>query len=277
MPTIYLDILMILNWLIDYILLHATAFLLHQPYRSFRVVLAAALGGVSSCSVLLDFPPWTVPLYQGAIAVALVWMAFGWNGFGLLLRNACSFFIVSATFAGVALAVWYFAAPDGFVVICGVVYYDLSAFVLISLIVTAYFLMRIFERISKSKIPSEHFYDLKIGKGEKEVGVRALYDTGASPADVFSGRPVIIAERASVEKILPTDFPQEVSDSMQLLGVRLIPVQTLSETRLLPAFFADWICLQERKIRGVYVAVVPTLDNIQCQAIFGRELGEQLR
>jgi hypothetical protein len=114
---------------------------------------------------------------------------------------------------------------------------------------------------------------IKSGKG---VQLSALFDTGASPVDVFSGKPVVIAEREALMPILPPDFPPPDVREVPL-GVRLIPVRTISGQTLLPAFAADEIYINACKMGSVYVAVIDTLDKPQCQALFGRELGDHIK
>ena len=57
MPVLYLDVLVVTNWFIDYLLLSLTARLLHLPTRRLRMVVGAFIGGLSACQILLTVPP----------------------------------------------------------------------------------------------------------------------------------------------------------------------------------------------------------------------------
>ncbi|MBR7093047.1 MAG: sigma-E processing peptidase SpoIIGA [Clostridia bacterium] len=276
MPVIYLDVLIILNWVIDFVLLHATAFILHLPYRTWRLVAAGAVGGAGSCIVLLPLSAWPGLLCKLLLALLITLTAFGWNGYRPWLEHTAVFFIVSSVFAGIACAVWFFAAPRGMRMVQGVLYYDISVPWLIALTAGAYLLLRLADRLLCPRIPAGQIYPMEIGTEKGTVCLQALYDTGASPADVFSGRPAVVAERGALAAVLPADFPLDVQ-ALPARGVRLIPVRTLSGPALLPAFKARRLRIGDTALPGVYVAVTPTLGGQGYQALFGREVGHQIK
>ena len=55
MPVIYLDVLLAVNLLIDFLLLSATAYLLHIPVKRWRLVISAVIGAASAALIFL--PP----------------------------------------------------------------------------------------------------------------------------------------------------------------------------------------------------------------------------
>ena len=57
MPVIYLDVLVVLNWFIDFLLLSSTSRILRLPFKRWRLVLGALLGGISSCLIFLPAMP----------------------------------------------------------------------------------------------------------------------------------------------------------------------------------------------------------------------------
>ena len=88
MTTVYLDVLIAVNWLIDDLLLSGCARLLHLPYRRGRLVLGSLFGGCCACVILL--PP--LPVYL-SLAVKLVTagimalIGFPWLGVRAYLRQ----------------------------------------------------------------------------------------------------------------------------------------------------------------------------------------------
>ena len=46
MPIVYADVLVALNWVIDFLLLSATALFLHIPLNRVRVTLSSLIGGL---------------------------------------------------------------------------------------------------------------------------------------------------------------------------------------------------------------------------------------
>lgn len=59
--------------------------------------------------------------------------------------------LLSALFGGVAYALWFFAAPAGFYVVGGVVYYDVSPLMLTALTVVSYAAVSVWDRLTRKE------------------------------------------------------------------------------------------------------------------------------
>lgn len=139
MPVIYIDVLLALNLWIDFILLLATARILRLPRRRWRMVLGALLGAATSCLIFLpDLPTAAATAVKLAAACVILLVAFPWRGRLLYIKSVVVFFVISTLFAGMAGALYFFAAPQGFYVVGGVVYYDVSPLTLVLLTVVSY-------------------------------------------------------------------------------------------------------------------------------------------
>ena len=64
MPVIYLDVLVVLNWFIDFLLLSSTSRILRLPFKRWRLVLGALLGGISSCLIFCRPCRFTCPCWS---------------------------------------------------------------------------------------------------------------------------------------------------------------------------------------------------------------------
>ena len=134
--TIYVDVLMAVNFFISYFLLLACAKFLTLPAKRGRMAAASGLGAVFSLSVLLpEFPAVLSLAGKLLMSVAMVLCAFGFGGIKRLVRNTLAFYIINFAFAGLMVAIWYFFAPQGLVIRNSVVYFNLSPVLLILLTV----------------------------------------------------------------------------------------------------------------------------------------------
>ena len=296
MPVIYLDVLIALNWFVDYLLLSATSRVLRNPVRRWRIVAGALLGGVCSCLIFLPRMPAVLSFgIKLAAASLIVLTAFPWIGFKGYLKQLLVFFVRSAAFAGIAAAVWFFAAPSGFVVANGVVYYDVPPLLLVGLTVFSYLCIRLYDRFVRKKAPQNREFTLALDCGGGEVRVRALYDTGLHLVEPFSGSPVAVVRYAAIAHVLPPGLKEALAHSeasglsvglgaagSSALAVqsrlRLIPFQTVGGDGLLPAFQAKKaaICAPDgycKEISGVYIAVCPVLGRGEYEALVGSDLG----
>ncbi len=115
----------------------------------------------------------------------------------------------------------------------GVVYFDIDILTLTVSAVFCYCVLSIISRLTKSRTPQKSIYTIRLTYNGKTVEGKALFDTGNSLCDCFSGRPVIISEKAFVEPIL---FGK---DLIEAKNFRLIPFSTIKNGGALPSFLID--------------------------------------
>lgn len=300
MPVIYLDVLLALNLFIDFLLLLATVRLLRLPAKRWRLVLAALFGAGCSCLIFLPELPLPVSaLIKLAAAALILRIAFPWYGFWSYIKQITVFVIVSTIFAGLAFALWFFAAPEGFYVVNGIVYYDVSPLMLTFLTVISYGMIWAYDRATRRRAPENREYRLLLDAGAGEVTLRALHDTGNGLTDAFTGSAVVVARLGAIESCLAPDLRvalthslagemTDLADSEDAPGgvatavavrrhLRLIPFHSLGGGGLLPAFRPDHLRLLSpagacRDITGAYVAVCAHLGRGEYDALIGSDL-----
>ncbi len=276
--VIYLDVLLAVNWVIDFLLLHATARLTHTPTRGRRLVLGAAVGAASCCVVLLPALPAPLSVAcKAAGALAMTAAAFRWCGVGALLRRTAVLFVLSAAFAGAAMALWVFVAPTGLQVVNGVVYYELSPLLLIALTAVSYGLLCLAGRFMRRREPAGRSYRLRIVYHGHTAEVAALYDSGNGLIEPFSGAPAVVADYAAVAAVLSPAW--EPSRRTPPPGARLIPFSSVGGDGFLPAFRPErlTVCGEEGEwdVSGAYVAVCDGLGGGDHGALIGTALTER--
>ena len=163
MPVIYIDVLLALNLFIDFLLLSVTARIRRRPHRRWRTVLGALFGAACSCLIFLpDMPPVLSVAVKLVMAAVIVLIAYPWAGISVFLKDGVVFFVCSTAFAGLSLALWFFAAPQGFYVVNGVVYYDVSPLTLVALTVVSYGILWTWDRVTRKKAPLGGEYHLTL-------------------------------------------------------------------------------------------------------------------
>ncbi len=292
MPVIYLDVLLAVNLLVDFLLLTATAFLLHLPTKRWRLVLAAGVGSASAGLVFLPALPLPITLLAKLLTAAiLVAVAFRQRGVRLYIKQLAVFFGVSVMFAGVAFGLWTWFAPADMAVINGVVYYDVPPVWLVVFSLISYGLLRLYDRIRRQKVPAGAMYRLRIDGGAGMVELNALYDTGHHVTEQFSGSPVVIVQYAALAPSLTANLRDSLSHLLDGKGdtlsahaalksrLRLIPFHSMGGEGVIPAFRPVGLLISEGKgnwtdIGGAYVAVSRKLQSREYEALVGSDLME---
>ncbi len=273
MPTIYIDVLLILNGFIDCLLLSAVAAFRHLPHTRWRLLLGGFVGAVSSLIILLPrLPALLLLLLDIVTAAVMVRCAFPFTHIRSYLVSVGGLFLLSALFSGLSTLLWFFVAPQGFFVLNGVVYYNISSLLLLLCTLICYGISRIVEHLlSKEHAPSPPLVFTAEHHGQT-VQFTALHDTGFSVCDTFSGNPVILVNRSVVAPLLPVDFPKIST------GFRLIPCHTVAGDSLLYAFYPDRLTLSaktgEKPLTGTLLAVSDQLKNEPFDALCGNDIAK---
>lgn len=223
--TVYVDVLLCINLIVDYFIISLTAKLLKTSCRFGRQLLGSAVGGICALFILLPEGGIILNLLLRLLtAAAVITASFGFGSVSLFLRKVCAFFAISFVFSGAMFAVWYFIRPAGLLVHNGIVYYNLSSIVLIVSAIFVYCLITLISRFIARK--TLQTCRLKIETDSSTVEVIALVDSGNKLKEPFSERPVVLIDpkysfilegAKNKERVIPYST---VSDSGILLGVR---------------------------------------------------------
>jgi stage II sporulation protein GA (sporulation sigma-E factor processing peptidase) len=249
--TIYVDVLVAVNFFINYFLLLATSRFLAIPVRRGRLAAASALGAFFSLFILLpDVPAFLSLAVKLLMSVCIVLLAFRFHGIRSLVRETAAFYVMNFAFAGLMLALWYFLAPQGLVIRNSIVYFNISPVLLILLAAVCYLIIRLVNRITGRQMPKELFCRIVVSRAGVSCSCTARVDTGNSLREPFSNEPVAVVRKAAVERIIPPE---------NSLNLRLVPFHTVSGSGVLQAFRPDQMTIYSGKrvisVPRVYIAV----------------------
>ncbi len=232
--VVYADILIFINTLVNYFLLKACAALSGYGYKISRIFLSSFIGGLFSLIIYIDNLNSIINAVLKIIFMTvLILTAYRIKSFKAFFKLFLSFFAVNFFFGGIMLAVNIFFIPEATIYNNGVVYFDID---ILSLTITSalcYCLFKLINIFIKNKTPPKCVYSIKITYKNKNAECKALYDSGNTLCDCFSGKPVIIAEKEFIKKIIDIDKIEQTEK------FRLIPYSTINGNGALPSFMPD--------------------------------------
>lgn len=242
--TIYIDLLIVLNIFINYFLLLATARLNALSFKRRRIAFGATVGSFFSLIILLpNINFWLLNGLKLVFSIAIVLCSFPVKGIRLFIKNFVVFFIVNFVFAGIMMGVWIFMSPSNLVINNGTVYFQYSLVGLLTLTVLIYFgLTFFFDVYQKVRVEkANYFVEITIGKNKKIL--KALYDTGNSLTDVFTGKAVVVCSLSEIRDILDkkildkidTFFDSNFEEMKPDPKIRYVPFRNVAQEGLLPA------------------------------------------
>lgn len=271
--VIYIDILVIVNIYIGYALLRLTGIVCSSRVKRLRILLSSALQGLYSMVILLPPVPALIRLpARLAVCGLFIAAAFELHSRKEFFRLYAAFLGLSFGFAGIMLAIWMFFAPGVMSYNNGAVYFTVDALTLAVATVVCYTASRLIYALIRLRSPKGSIYTLTIRVENKSVSCRALYDSGNSLCDAFSGLPVIIIDEPTARELVGQAADME--SLSRFPGFRMIPCETINAQSALPAFRPQSITIESLRIKhttsAVYIGVSRTkIGNGEFGALLG--------
>ena len=203
--TVYLDIVLLENLCMNYIILFATGYIMKLKMKQLRLVLSAMLGGIYAVIAYIEI----LPIYSSfamkiLLSVLMVHIAYNSKNIKNLLKQLVVFYLISFAFGGSAFALLYFVRPQDILIRNGV--YVGTYPIKIALLggIVGFIITYIAFKVVKTKLHKKDIiYNIEIHIKEKTLKLKAMLDTGNMLKDPISGMPVIVVEKQELYSILP--------------------------------------------------------------------------
>lgn len=270
MTVVYIDSLFLLNLVVNYLLLLASARLAGEVIRRLRLGLGAALGAFYAAAVFFPGMGFLVhPLCKLGAAVLMLLCAFG--GSRRLLRLTLVFFGVSAAFGGGIFAIELLGGR-GLSLKNGIFYSAMDLrLILLSAAACYVAIAFVFRRTARHSGPRRELVPAVITLGGRRTALTALVDTGNTLTDPVTNRPVMVAEGEKLVSLFPEGECPEEGDlrdpvaSLERLSQgagkgrwRLLPYQAVGvDCGMLLALRTDGVRVGEEDYGGILVALAP--------------------
>ena len=197
--TVYADVLLAVNFLIDYLLLLFCARLSGRRIIRKRLLAGALVGALTSLVIFL--PPlsfWPMTLLKAGIAVLMVRLAYPWLSWRVFFRDSFLFFTVSFLLAGICLGLWLGLGTAGVLCYNGVTYFDVSLGTLLLSMTAAYLVLTVYARFRA--LPSGEQYTAFLSRGGRTLRLAAIRDSGNRLTEPFSGEPAAVADLRTAQE-----------------------------------------------------------------------------
>lgn len=274
--VVYLDMLLLLNFVANYLLLLGTGRLTGAVLCRWRIILGAVAGAAYPALSLVPNASWLLQ-WPCKILVGIVMVLISYGGEKRLLKITVFFFVASAALAGVIFAAGLLGAGELFLE-NGLVYSNLNFRLLLLIFVICYFVMSFFFRRA-GRHDSKELVELKIEAVQKKAVLTALLDSGHTLTDPISNRPVVVAEYSVFRDSLPTDVdPAQPIEGIKrcrargIENVRLVPYRAVGvDCGLLLALKASTVMIGNENLGSLLIALSPTpvSDGGEYQALIG--------
>ena len=251
--TIYLDIVFLENFLLNFIIIFSTSLITKSKTTLFKMVITSAFGSLFSISEYIYFGIKENEkfIFKFVLSIVMISMTFGFKKKKLLF-NLVVFYLVSLSFGGLSFATLFFINSEkiiikndmflGISLLESIVIASIICFVLILVLIVC---LKIYEK-KKSEL-----IEIEIINNGKTHKVMALYDTGNLLKEPITQKDVIIVEKGELYDICDNNFLDSIKDILngKWIGDEnsnykfcLIPFSSLgNENGILIGFKPDYI------------------------------------
>lgn len=263
--TVYLDVVLLENLCMNYIILFATGYIMKIKMKQLRLVTSSLLGGIYAVVAYLEI----LPIYSNfgmkiLLSILMVYIAFHPKAIKNLFRQLIIFYLTSFAFGGCAFALLYFIKPQNILMKNGVYVgtYPIKVALLGGII--GFIITYIGFKVVKTKLhKKDMIYEIEIKIEEKTLKLKAMLDTGNLLKDPISGMPVVVVEKQQLYSILPAKLLDNIDkliggDGGSLLDqieekeiftrFRMIPFSSVGKQNgLMLGFKADQVILEKEE------------------------------
>lgn len=293
--SIYLDVIWLLNFSFDLLLLVLTAIVLKRKINKIRMIISALIG---SSIVIMMFTPLAVmanhPLGKMFISILMVLTAFGFKRFRFFFQGLLTFYFVTFLVGGGMIGVHYFLQQE-MTYLEGILMTNSTGFghpiswlfVIIGFPILWLFARNSIEGIETKKIHYDQLVKVQIFVDNVQFTLKGLIDSGNQLYDPITRSPVMIIDTLKAQEFLPQLLVHQAiqDDVMKAMSeqqdeghswehrVRIIPYRVVgSEHQFLLGFKPDevWIETQnetfkvQKTIIGLNRTTLSSEDAYEC-------------
>lgn len=206
--TIYVDIVLLENICMNFIILFATAYIMKIQTRFLRIFASSFIGAVYAVLVYANILAiYTNILMKIILSICMVYVAYKPRSIKGMLKELILFYLVSFALGGCAFALLYIVKPQEIFMKNGVYIgtYPIKIALLggiVGFVVTYIGIKAVKSKIGKNEI----IYTAQITIDNKSEITKLLLDTGNMLKDPLTNSPVVLLEKKILENLLPEEL-----------------------------------------------------------------------
>lgn len=223
---IYLDLVFLLNFMFDYLLLLTVKIVLKKKLKWYRVLLGALIGAISIFTLFIKLNSITLFLIKVVISIFMVLCTFGFKDIKVFFKQILYLYFVSIILGGF---LYYLNLEFSYQNVGLIFFHNGFSINFILLIILSPIILYLYVKQERElKIINNYYYDVVIFYKNKKFEYKAYLDTGNKLYDPYFHKPIIL--------LYDTSF-------ITIKNPIYVPYQTLEHTGLLECFKANKIVL----------------------------------
>lgn len=237
---VYLDIVLILNFLFDFVSILGTSIILKRNTKIIKIIIGSILGELSCLSLFIRFNSIELILFKIVISILINLIVFGFNDIRYFSTNIYYFYLLE-------------------LLLGGFLYMVKSKNIFIEILIGIIFIYYFIKNIKKLKNNYNKYISIKLDINNNTYKLNAFLDTGNRLKDPYLNSPIIILN----------------NNKYNFKGNILVPFNTCNNEGILRCIKGSNLYVNNKRINKRFLIGLSNninLDGIDC--IFNEDLME---
>lgn len=215
--TIYIDIIIVENLIMNYIILYATGLISKSKKSYLRMFMASLIGAIyATLEYVLKVNIYSNIILKTILSIIIVYVAFYPQNAKKMCKQLVLFYVTTFTFGGIATYLIYVLKPQNIIIKNGMYVGTYVLKVIFIGAIVGTIILAIAFKMAKNKLTKKDMIcKVKIKLNGKEETVEAMVDTGNMLKEPITGTPVVVVERTSLYELLPKEI---LNNTESILG-----------------------------------------------------------
>lgn len=256
---IYLDLVMILNFAIDFIILLSVSLILKRNIKITRIMLGAFIGGISILFLFFNINSILLFLFKVIISILMILITFGYRNIKYTLVNILYLYMSSIILGGFL----YLLNLEFSYKHVGIIFFNngLSINFIFLLIFSPIILYIYIKQTKNLRYNYSNYYNIDIYLKNKKYRYTAYMDSGNVLVDSLTKKPVILIDK---RKLL-----------FNIKEFRLIPYMGVGGSSMIKVVKVDKILFNNKEYNNILLGIMDKISLDGVDVILNRKLLEE--
>ena len=202
--TIYIDIILIINFIIDLLLLLSVSFLLKRRASITRIIISSSIGSLSTLLLFVIHNNFLLLIYKLLTSIIMIIITFKYNNFHYFKDNLIYLYIISIVLGGTIYLInnQISSINNGLIFTSN----NLKINLLLLIIITPIIIYKYLKTTKNYQITYSNYYDIDIYYNDLCIKGTAFLDTGNNLKDPYFKRPIILINKELINEPVKTFF-----------------------------------------------------------------------
>lgn len=197
---IYLDLVMLINYIFDFILLSSVNYILRRNTKVLRIILSSLIGTLTLLLLFIHMNNIELALFKLIVSIIMILVAFGYQDIKYTSKNVLYFYLVSMLMGGgiYFLNSQFNYSSNGLSFTSKSLYHSYAIIIILGI----FLYLKYIKSLHVLKTNYSNYYKCKIYFGNNAVEANAFLDTGNKLNDPYTNKSIILIQENLIQEKL---------------------------------------------------------------------------